>query len=161
MPATAARAEVDPHDPLANLDGGAFICGRNTSGSRSLRRLALAAYNAGPEGREVQHDGVPPFDETGLRQGDPRRLTAADDPVGKTGAGVTADPRPPHRRRGEPVASSGPPGPRPPRRIQSARMSDCTPSPKTLAHMLLHLGRRGVERQTPGLVEDGDASRVG
>jgi soluble lytic murein transglycosylase-like protein len=62
MPATAARLGVDPGDPHQNLDGGA----------RYLRlmydrfgdwRLALAAYNAGPEAVE-KYGGVPPYAET-------------------------------------------------------------------------------------------------
>lgn len=62
MPGTAALLGVDPDDPRQNLDGGA----------RYLRmmyerfgdwRLALAAYNAGPEA-VTRHGGVPPFRET-------------------------------------------------------------------------------------------------
>ncbi|MCC5986388.1 MAG: lytic transglycosylase domain-containing protein [Pararhodobacter sp.] len=62
MPGTAALLGVDPDDPRQNLEGGA----------RYLRmmyerfgdwRLALAAYNAGPEA-VTRHGGVPPFRET-------------------------------------------------------------------------------------------------
>jgi soluble lytic murein transglycosylase-like protein/DNA-binding CsgD family transcriptional regulator len=62
MPATAARMGVDENDPHQNLDGGA----------RYLRlmydrfgdwRLALAAYNAGPEAVQ-KYGGVPPYAET-------------------------------------------------------------------------------------------------
>lgn len=63
MPATARQLAVDPHDPDANLTGGA----------RYLRQLldrfdgdverALAAYNAGP-GRVDRAGGVPAIAET-------------------------------------------------------------------------------------------------
>lgn len=62
MPATAALLGVDIADPAQNLDGGA----------RYLKmmyrrfgdwRLALAAYNAGPEAVE-RHGGIPPYAET-------------------------------------------------------------------------------------------------
>jgi len=62
MPATADRLGVDIDDPDENLDGGA----------RYLKmmyrrfgdwRLALAAYNAGPEAVE-RHGGIPPYAET-------------------------------------------------------------------------------------------------
>ena len=62
MPGTAALLGVDADDPQQNLEGGA----------RYLRmmyerfgdwRLALAAYNAGPES-VTRHGGVPPFRET-------------------------------------------------------------------------------------------------
>lgn len=62
MPATAARLGVDPHDPTANLDGGARYLRMQYERFKSWR-LALAAYNAGPDA-VVKHDGVPPFDET-------------------------------------------------------------------------------------------------
>jgi soluble lytic murein transglycosylase-like protein len=62
MPGTADRLGVDETDPHQNLDGGA----------RYLRlmydrfgdwKLALAAYNAGPEAVE-KYGGVPPYAET-------------------------------------------------------------------------------------------------
>lgn len=62
MPGTARRLGVDPTDPHDNLDGGA----------RYLRmmyerfgdwKLALAAYNAGPEAVQ-KHGGIPPYAET-------------------------------------------------------------------------------------------------
>nr|WP_126977643.1 lytic transglycosylase domain-containing protein [Frigidibacter oleivorans] len=62
MPETAMLLGVDPADPRANLEGGA----------RYLRlmydrfgdwKLALAAYNAGPEAVQ-KHGGVPPYVET-------------------------------------------------------------------------------------------------
>ncbi|MCC5970921.1 MAG: lytic transglycosylase domain-containing protein [Pararhodobacter sp.] len=62
MPDTASLLGVNADDPHQNLDGGA----------RYLRmmyerfgdwRLALAAYNAGPEAVQ-RHNGVPPYRET-------------------------------------------------------------------------------------------------
>lgn len=62
MPATASSLGVDPHDPAANLDGGARYLRRQYDRFGSWR-LALAAYNAGPEAVS-NHDGVPPYAET-------------------------------------------------------------------------------------------------
>jgi soluble lytic murein transglycosylase-like protein len=64
MPATAAKLGVDPYDPRANLEGGALYLKQQFLRFRSWR-LALAAYNAGPEAVE-QYDDVPPFPETQL-----------------------------------------------------------------------------------------------
>jgi len=62
MPDTAARLGVDPTDPLENLEGGARYLRAQYERFRSWR-LALAAYNAGPEA-VVKHDGIPPYKET-------------------------------------------------------------------------------------------------
>ncbi|MCB1336635.1 MAG: lytic transglycosylase domain-containing protein [Maritimibacter sp.] len=62
MPDTAALLGVDPKDPLANLDGGARYLALQYKRFKSWK-LALAAYNAGPEA-VVEHDGVPPYAET-------------------------------------------------------------------------------------------------
>ncbi len=62
MPKTAARLGVDPEDPVANLEGGARYLRTQYDRFKSWR-LALAAYNAGPDA-VVKHDGVPPYDET-------------------------------------------------------------------------------------------------
>lgn len=62
MPATAARLGVDAKDPHQNLDGGARYLAMMYARFGSWR-LALAAYNAGPEA-VVKHGGIPPFDET-------------------------------------------------------------------------------------------------
>ena len=62
MPGTAVLLNVDPADPVANLDGGARYLAQQYRRFGTWR-LALAAYNAGPEAVE-QHDGVPPYDET-------------------------------------------------------------------------------------------------
>lgn len=62
MPATARRLGVDPHDPHENLDGGARYLAQQYR-SFGDWRLALAAYNAGPEAVR-KHGGVPPYRET-------------------------------------------------------------------------------------------------
>lgn len=62
MPFTAKKLGVDPHDPAANLDGGARYLARQFSNFGSWR-LALAAYNAGPEAVRKYGD-VPPYEET-------------------------------------------------------------------------------------------------
>jgi len=62
MPATARRLVVDPKNPRQNLEGGARYLRRQYDRFGSWR-LALAAYNAGPEAVE-QHGGVPPYKET-------------------------------------------------------------------------------------------------
>ena len=62
MPATARDLGVDPRDPLQNLDGSARYLAMmlETFGDP---RLALAAYNAGPDAVR-QYGGVPPYRET-------------------------------------------------------------------------------------------------
>jgi len=62
MPDTAARLGLHPNDPEENLEGGARYLRAQYERFKSWR-LALAAYNAGPEA-VVKHDGVPPFAET-------------------------------------------------------------------------------------------------
>ena len=62
MPATARDLGVDPRDPLLNLDGSA----RYLAMMLELfgdPRLALAAYNAGPDAVR-QYNGIPPYRET-------------------------------------------------------------------------------------------------
>ncbi|MFG6608396.1 lytic transglycosylase domain-containing protein [Sulfitobacter sp. 1A10445] len=62
MPATARDLGVDPRDPLQNLDGSARYLAMmlDTFGDP---RLALAAYNAGPDAVR-QYGGIPPYRET-------------------------------------------------------------------------------------------------
>lgn len=62
MPETASDLGVDRENPSQNLDGGARYLAQQfrTFGSW---RLALAAYNAGPEAVN-RHGGVPPYEET-------------------------------------------------------------------------------------------------
>lgn len=62
MPGTAARLRVDPTDPGQNLEGGARYLRQQFDRFGSWR-LALAAYNAGPEAVE-KHSGIPPYQET-------------------------------------------------------------------------------------------------
>lgn len=62
MPQTARNLGVDPHDPKANLEGGARYL-RQQFETFGSWKLALAAYNAGP-GAVQKHNGVPPYRET-------------------------------------------------------------------------------------------------
>ncbi|WP_380058685.1 lytic transglycosylase domain-containing protein [Falsihalocynthiibacter sp. SS001] len=62
MPGTARALGVDILDPIKNLEGGAryLRIQYNRFGSW---RLALAAYNAGPEAVQ-KYNGIPPYKET-------------------------------------------------------------------------------------------------
>jgi len=62
MPTTARDLGIDPRDPLQNLDGSARYLAMmlETFGDP---RLALAAYNAGPDAVR-QYGGIPPYRET-------------------------------------------------------------------------------------------------
>jgi len=62
MPETATRLGVDPFDPQSNLEGGALYLKQQFMRFRSWK-LAVAAYNAGPEA-VAQYNDVPPFPET-------------------------------------------------------------------------------------------------
>ncbi len=62
MPATAALLGVDASDLQGNINGGAAYLSQQLSRFGDLR-LALAAYNAGPEAVQ-RHGGVPPYAET-------------------------------------------------------------------------------------------------
>ena len=62
MPATARDLNVDPRDPLQNLDGSARYLARMLLEFGSPQ-LALAAYNAGPDAVR-QYGGIPPYRET-------------------------------------------------------------------------------------------------
>lgn len=62
MPFTANHLGVNPHDPKENLEGGARYL-RQQFQRFGDWRLALAAYNAGPEA-VARYGGVPPYDET-------------------------------------------------------------------------------------------------
>lgn len=62
MPDTARMLRVDPTDPVQNLEGGARYLREQFERFRDWR-LALAAYNAGPEAVE-RHGGIPPYRET-------------------------------------------------------------------------------------------------
>ncbi len=62
MPGTARALRVNPHDPYENLNGGARYLMAQYRAFGSWR-LALAAYNAGPDAVK-KHGGVPPYKET-------------------------------------------------------------------------------------------------
>ena len=62
MPGTAERLGVDASDPHQNLDGGARYL-RMMFDRFGSWRLALAAYNAGPQAVE-KYGGIPPYQET-------------------------------------------------------------------------------------------------
>lgn len=62
MPQTARVLGVNPLDPKQNLEGGARYLSWQYRKFKSWR-LALAAYNAGPQAVE-KHGGVPPYAET-------------------------------------------------------------------------------------------------
>lgn len=62
MPATAVELGVDPHDVAQNLDGSARYLAMMLD-EFGDSRLALAAYNAGPDAVR-EHGGIPPYRET-------------------------------------------------------------------------------------------------
>lgn len=62
MPGTAQLLRVDADDPRQNLEGGARYL-RMMYDRFGDWRLALAAYNAGPEA-VARHGGIPPYAET-------------------------------------------------------------------------------------------------
>ena len=62
MPGTARLMRVNIDDPQQNLDGGAKYLALMYSKLGNWR-LALAAYNAGPQAVD-KHGGVPPYRET-------------------------------------------------------------------------------------------------
>ncbi len=62
MPDTARLMGVDATDPQSNLDGGARYL-KLMYDKYGSWKLALAAYNAGPDAVD-KNGGVPPYDET-------------------------------------------------------------------------------------------------
>jgi hypothetical protein len=64
MPATARALRVrDPFSPAQSIDGGARYLAQLLQQFQGDRRLAAAAYNAGP-GAVARYGGVPPYAET-------------------------------------------------------------------------------------------------
>lgn len=65
MPGTARQMGVNPHDPSANLEGGARYLRMQLDAFGGDIEKALAAYNAGP-GRVQRAGGIPAIRETQL-----------------------------------------------------------------------------------------------
>jgi len=63
MPGTAAQMGVNPHDPMANLEGGARYLRMQLDAFGGNIEKALAAYNAGPA-RVEKAGGIPNIRET-------------------------------------------------------------------------------------------------
>jgi soluble lytic murein transglycosylase-like protein len=62
MPYTAQTLGINPHNPKENLEGGARYLSQQYRRFGDWR-LALAAYNAGPEA-VTRYRGIPPYAET-------------------------------------------------------------------------------------------------
>ena len=64
MPPTAKELKVgDPFNPVHNIYGGVKYFGSLLKRFDGNKKLALAAYNAGP-GAVRKHGGIPPYSET-------------------------------------------------------------------------------------------------
>ena len=66
MPSTAKNIGVDPHNPLANVVGGAYYLKMQLNrfaGQAQALAYAVAAYNAGPQA-VINAGGIPAYAET-------------------------------------------------------------------------------------------------
>jgi len=63
MPETAEELGVNPHNLSQNIEGGTLYIKQMLDKFSGDLKLALAAYNAGPNA-VLRHGGVPPFAET-------------------------------------------------------------------------------------------------
>jgi len=107
IPQTSARLAVqNPFDPAQSIDAGARYLREMLDRFHGDMKLALAAYNAGPD-RVEQYRGVPPFRET-------------QDYVAKVTKKASAPPAPPHSR---PASSQTAPSSAVPLRNSSRQLS--------------------------------------
>ncbi len=64
MPGTAKQMQIsDPWDPEQNIQGGVKYIAKMLQLFKGDKRLAVAAYNAGP-GKVNKYNGIPPYKET-------------------------------------------------------------------------------------------------